>query len=100
MDYVEIGIAQVVWDEINKQHIWEKHRINQDQVEQAIYDNHRLARILPNGRIILLGITKKKKVIWVIISPKDAKRTIWYPVTARRANKKEVNLYKQGDIIK
>mgnify|MGYP001596884255 CR=1 FL=1 len=93
---MNIEVAQVVWDDINKEHIWSKHKLSQDEVEQAVWNKSRLATQLANGRILLLGITEKRKLISVIISPKDIARTIWYPVTARRASRKEHYLFNQS----
>lgn len=93
MEPAYIEVAQIVWDEINKEHIWSKHRLSQDAVEQAIRSKTSIAIKLANGRILLIGMTEKGKLISVIISPKDVARTIWYPVTARVASRKERDLF-------
>lgn len=82
-------VDQLVWDQANSEHIWLKHKVSQDEVEQVVYDKEHKAVLLKNGRVLLLGASKEGRLISIVLSPKNIKKTIWYPVTARSPSKKE-----------
>lgn len=90
---MEIEIFEIVWDEINVKHIWDKQKIKQEEVEQAIFNEDRIATKLPNGRVLLIGFGINNRLIIVILSPKDTYQRMWYPITARVASKKDRRFY-------
>ncbi len=96
---MRIEVIQLIWDEINAEHIWNKHKIGKEEVEQAVANDEAIARLLPNGRVLMLGLTEKDRLLSLILSPKDTSQKVWYPVTARVASKSERKLYslEKGD---
>lgn len=82
-----LNIDQLVWDEENEWHIWDRHRLRPDDVEQAV-TSHDVMYRSRSGRVVLRGRTRKGHILVVVLAP-GFSETSWYVVTARPASRKE-----------
>lgn len=84
-------VRGLVWDPANVAHI-ARHNIMQHEVEEVCHGQH----IVRQGylqRIMLIGPTKPRRIIAIILDPKGD--GVYYPVTARPASRRERSLYAQ-----
>lgn len=93
-----IKVEHLVWDNWNKAHI-ARHDVTPDEVEEVchskyvVFDGHK-------GRFIIVGLTHAGRTVAVILDP-EPEEGVYYPVTARSADRKERRLYlaeKGGEI--
>lgn len=79
----------LIWDSWNKNHI-KKHKVTVKEIEEVYY-----SKTVENqsylGRMILIGQTKKGRLLLIVIS--FAKQKEAYIVSARDAGKKERKYY-------
>jgi len=82
-----IKLAQLVWDDWNKEHI-KKHNITVSEVEEAVVSllAHRMGH---SGKIILIGRSGNRLIAMIMAHKEDNK---YYIVTARDADRKERRL--------
>ena len=83
------------WDEGNTGKNWEKHRVSDQECEEVFFDENKI--ILKDvfhsekeGRFIILGKTKKNRLLFVVFTKRSNKIRI---ISARDVNKKERRLY-------
>lgn len=87
-----VVIQRLKWDEWNKRHIL-KHRVTKAEVEEAcqsdfvIFDGKK-------GRLLIVGLTNKKRFLAVVLDP-EPEAGVYYPVTARVADRKERRRYRE-----
>ena len=80
---MEIEIIQLIWDEVNVNHIWEKHQITREEVEEVVFSTERVA-----------GQQKSRgRMITTFLSPKSEKG-VFYPATARSSSVRERRIYR------
>lgn len=84
-------IRKLRWDEWNIAHI-NRHNLVPEEVEETCNDDP-LVQAGKKGRKLVIGPTKKNRMITVILDPEGYGK--YYPVTARDASRKEKKLYKQ-----
>ena len=83
-------INTLIWDDWNKNHI-ARHDVTPEEVEEVcqskylVLDGH-------HGRFVIVGTTQANRVLAIIIDP-EAENGVYYPVTARPADRKERRLY-------
>lgn len=75
----------IVWDEWNREHI-KKHKVSKQEVEEA-YEREFGRSDSYLGRQAIYGITKKGKLVTIIVSYKKQPQP--YVVSARNLSKKE-----------
>ena len=85
------------WDEGNGGKN-KKHGIENSESEEAFFDEHKvILRDPPHSqdeeRFILLGKTKKEKLLFVVFAKRGQKLRV---IFARKVNKKEVPLYEKA----
>ena len=80
---------KLFWDEWNIEHI-KKHDVSVDEVEE-VYKSKKIARQSYLDRTILLGRTRKTRLLTVVIS--TGKQQNPYVVSARDMSKKERRYY-------
>jgi uncharacterized DUF497 family protein len=87
-----IKITQLIWDEINSEHI-KKHNVTVVEAEEAIQNinAHREGR---SRRIFLIG-RSGKRILAILVKPKEDKK--YYVITARDADKKERRLIYENE---
>lgn len=87
------------WDEANEEKIWVKHRVSKEEAEDTFYDTKRIffddiKHSKQEKRYIILGKTKKRRVLFVAFTLRNKKIRI---VSARPINRKEVALYEKAN---
>mgnify|MGYP003891328523 CR=1 FL=1 len=93
-----LKVEGLVWDEWNKKHI-AKHKLSVDEVEEVCQGNYEVIESY-RKRILILGKTRKGKVLAVVLSPEDRDlkpygNGVYYPVTAFEKEVKNEK-YKKG----
>ena len=92
-----IVVRKLVWDQTNTQHI-ARHGVTPAEVEEVcaadifILHGH-------SGRIMIVGPTKKDRALSIVLDP-EPEDGVWYPVTARPADRKERRVYKEEKGVK
>lgn len=78
-------IKQLIWDDWNVKHIG-KHKVTVDEIEETCRSVKKALKTY-QGRLVILGKTKKDRLLTVILAPKGKNK--YYAVTARDTSKKE-----------
>lgn len=86
------------WDKGNMDKNWIKHRATNEECEEVFLDeNKKIAKDILHSekeeRHILLGKTKKRKLLYVVFTARNKKIRI---ISARNTNKKEKKLYEKS----
>lgn len=87
-----IVVRRLVWDSWNEPHI-ARHAVTRDEV-QAVCQGDFLVRQAQKGRLMLVGPTQTGRLLAVILDPED-EEGVYYPVTARPADRRERRIYQQ-----
>ncbi len=92
-----IKVKEFQWDKGNKNKNWLKHKVSNQESEEAFFDKKVkiLKDILHSNkekRFILLGKTKKERLLFIVFTIRDKKIRV---ISSRDANKKEVKLYEK-----
>lgn len=90
-----VHIRRLIWDESNVPHI-ARHKVIPKEVEEVCHGSFILLQG-KKGRLVLIGLTKKGRMLAVVLDPEEEKG-IYYPVTARPAAKKERRLYQRKKV--
>lgn len=80
---------KLVWDKWNIEHI-KKHQVTKEEVEQ-VYKSKVVKRQTYLNRILILGKTKEKRFLTIVISHEKQKES--YVVSARDMSRKERRYY-------
>lgn len=86
-----ISVSRLVWDKWNIDHI-ARHGVLPKQVEEVCHGDH-VIRETYGGRLMIIGQTKDKKLLAMVLAPKD--KGEYYPVTAYTASGKLRRIYYQ-----
>ena len=91
----DIDIRELVWDSINKAHIWERHQLTRELVEDACYGDPEYIRALEtnNNRYLVIAPLPNKRLFAVVLAPIGEGKH--YPVSACIASKKERSAYQE-----
>lgn len=91
----EIRIADLVWDDFNEHHIWERHQLTRAQVEAVCYGEPGNIQVKKSygNRFLIIAPGQDGKLYAVALGIEG--ENIYYPVSARRADKKERREYTQ-----
>jgi len=86
-----------IWDKGNIDKNWLKHQVTNRECEEVFFDkNKKISKDVLHSnkekRYILLGKTKKDRLLFIIFTIREKKIRI---VSARDINKKEVRLYEK-----
>ena len=89
----ELSISALVWDDFNENHIWERHQLTRTQVEAICFGDVEQIQvnITYGGRFLIVGPGQDGKLYAVVLGPEG--ENTFYPVSARRASKKECRDY-------
>lgn len=90
-----LNILDLVWTEWNVDHIARGHDLTPDQVEEALR-GPTTVRSSYKGRLMVFGQLGTGRVIAVILEPVEGEEGIYFPVTARPADRKERRLYREA----
>ena len=80
-----IVVKGLIWDDWNKKHI-AKHGISPEEIEEVCHGNYKAVESF-RKRILVVGRTKKGRLLVLILSPEDKNlrpysNGIYYPITA------------------
>jgi uncharacterized DUF497 family protein len=91
----ELSILELVWDSFNEAHIWERHQLTRLEVEEVAYGSPEklFARQTYGGRLLVIGPKADRHLLVLILAPKESGK--YYPVSARPADRKERNEYRE-----
>ena len=81
-----VFIKKLVWDKWNEDHI-ARHHVTRKEVKQVFQSDH-VVKDAKKGRLLIIGKTKSGKILAVVIDP-EPDEGVYYPVTARPADKNE-----------
>ncbi|MBI3327100.1 MAG: BrnT family toxin, partial [Nitrospinae bacterium] len=87
-----LSIRRLIWDTWNVAHI-ARHAVTPEEVEEVCHGEP-VASQTYKGRIRVVGPTRRGRMLTVILAPTDEAR-IYYPITARPADRKERRNYRE-----
>jgi uncharacterized DUF497 family protein len=82
----------LIWDTWNIAHI-ARHDVIPDEVEEVCHGQPMTSQTY-NGRLRVVGPTRSRRMLTVILAPTEGPG-VYYPVTARPADRKERRHYEQ-----
>ena len=85
-------IADLIWDEVNVEHI-ARHRVEPHEVEQAIWDDPHVRRGPGKSRYRLYGQTDGGRYLFIVLDREYD--DVFYIVTARDMDKREKQQYQR-----
>ena len=88
---------EFAWDKGNKNKNWAKHKVSNEEAEQAFFDERRktFSDKLHSGReerFRVVGKTEQGRLLFVTFTIRKSKVRI---ISARDINRKELNLYEE-----
>jgi uncharacterized DUF497 family protein len=81
-------VEWLVWDEWNLTHIWERHGLRPDAVEDVCFGHH-IALVSYKERLVLIGPDRSGRILTVVIGPVPNRLGAYYVFSARPASRKE-----------
>ena len=89
----QLDIKCLRWDEFNTNHIWERHKITRERVEEACYGESKFIKVEEtyNHRLLVLAPRGSNQLLAVVLVPEGD--GVYYPVTARPTKRQERNRY-------
>jgi len=91
MDPVALVIRQLIWDDWNVEHI-SRHNVVPAEVELSLTDKHAVFLRAKQGRVMVLGRTKKRLITTILNVQSD--EGTFYVITARDMSKIERAYYR------
>jgi uncharacterized DUF497 family protein len=88
-----LSVHRLIWDAWNVAHI-ARHHVTPDEVEEVCHDEPE-THATYNGRLRVVGLTQSGRILTVILAPTDT-AGVYYPVTARPADRKERRTYREA----
>jgi uncharacterized DUF497 family protein len=85
-------VRRLIWDTWNIAHI-ARHDVIPDEVEEVCHGQPVTSETY-KGRIRVVGPTQARRMLTVILAPTD-QQGVYYPITARPADRKERRSYEQ-----
>lgn len=91
----DIDIRELLWDDINEAHIWERHQLSKDLIEEACYGDPQYIKVRDtyHNRLFVVAPLQNKRLLTIILAPHSEGR--YYPVSAYIASKKERREYRE-----
>jgi uncharacterized DUF497 family protein len=87
-----LSVRRLIWDAWNVAHI-ARHDVIPEEVEEVCHDEPMTSETY-KGRLRVVGLTQSGRILTVILAPTpDA--GVYYPVTARSADRKERRHYRE-----
>lgn len=92
------GPVEFIWDKGNINKNWEKHQVSNKECEEVFFDKNKKITQDPvhstkEDRYILLGRTKKRRLLYTVFTLRDKKVRI---ISSRDINQKEKHLYEKS----
>lgn len=91
----DIDIRELLWNDVNEAHIWERHQLTRELVEEACYGDPQDIKVRDtyHNRLLVLAPLQNKKLLAIVLAPFSKGK--YYPVSARMASKKERSEYQE-----
>jgi uncharacterized DUF497 family protein len=87
-----LSVRRLIWDAWNVAHI-ARHDVIPEEVEEVCHDEPMTSETY-KGRLRVVGLTQSGRILAVILAPTpDA--GVYYPITARPADRKERRNYRE-----
>lgn len=88
---------EFIWDKGNEEKNWIRHRVTNKECEEVFFDRNKkiskdVLHSVKESRYILLGRTKKGRLLFIIFTIRNKKIRI---ISARDVNRKEQKLYEK-----
>jgi uncharacterized DUF497 family protein len=88
-----LSIRRLIWDPWNVGHI-ARHRVTPEEVEEVCHGEPVTSQTY-KGRIRVVGPTRSRRMLTVILAPTE-EQGVYYPITARPADRKERQHYNEA----
>lgn len=85
--------AELLWDDETIEHIWERHRLSIEEVDEAFHDPEALIHSGRGGRQLIYGQTEGGRYL-IIVVEFESRRKAWL-VTARDMTDSERHRYRR-----
>jgi uncharacterized DUF497 family protein len=85
--------AELLWDDETIEHIWERHHLGIEEVDEAFYDSNALIHTGKYGRQVIYGQMEGGRYLIIIVEPRN-RRTAWL-ITARDMTDSEKQRYRR-----
>lgn len=85
--------AELLWDDDTIEHIWKKHHLSIEEVDEAFHDSNALIHKGKHGRQVVYGQTEGGRYLTIIV--KFESRQVAWLVTARQMADSERRRYKR-----
>lgn len=82
------GVEWLVWDAWNLRHIWERHGMRPEQVEDVCIGDPVVSPSYKN-RAALIGPDRSGRILTVVLGPVPGQSAAYYVFSARPASRKE-----------
>lgn len=91
-------VYEFLWDKGNIDKNWKKHKITDKEIEEIFFDKNKKIlkdkiHSLKEKRFIILGKTKKEKLLFTVFTIRNKKIRI---ISSRKINRKEIHLYEKS----
>lgn len=91
---MEFYISEFDWDEANERHIWERHKVTPEEVEEAFSNRKKITRKpRSHDRYYLFGQTDGGRCLFIVFQYKGF--GIIRPISARDMNPQERAFYER-----
>jgi uncharacterized protein len=87
-----LTVRRLIWDPSNVDHI-ARHHVTPEEVEEVCHGAPITSQTY-KGRIRVVGRTQSRRILTVILAPTD-EQGVYYPVTARPADRRERRNYEE-----
>ena len=87
-----LSVRRLIWDAWNVAHI-ARHHVIPEEVEEVCHDEPITSETY-KGRIRVVGLTRSGRILTVIVAP-TTDTGVYYPITARPADRKERRNYRE-----
>jgi uncharacterized protein len=87
-----LSVRRLIWDAWNVAHI-ARHDVIPEEVEEVCHDQPMTSETY-KGRLRVVGLTQSGRILTVILAP-TAEQGVYYPITARPADRKERRNYRE-----
>ena len=85
-----IIIRELIWTQSNIDHIT-RHNVTREEVEEVCHGSY-IVLDAHGNRFLVIGPTQSGRALAIILDP-EQEQSIYYPVTARQADRKERKKY-------
>ena len=87
-----LSVRRLIWDAWNVAHI-ARHGVIPEEVEEVCHDQPSTSETY-KGRLRVVGLTQSGRILTVILAP-TPDVGVYYPITARPADRKERRTYRE-----